>query len=83
MKGFSQGSAAASCGTPGSWVRDNSLRHALAKLNPKKGVRGGDGDESTELEVSLTSSHSSIKKFSEVGEERLAAYGNGEMLRER
>lgn len=62
----------ASCGTRGSWVRDSSSGRALAQLTWRKWAPGG--DESTELEVSLTSSHSSIE-FSEAGKERLAACG--------
>lgn len=43
--------------------------------NKRKRFGEGAGDEPTELEVNLTSSHSSMETFSKAGEERLAAQG--------
>lgn len=74
------GSVAAGCG---SLVRDSSSGQALTKQKQKKGVPGRGGvDESTKLGVNLTSNHSSIEKFSEAGEGRLAAAGENERRRE-
>lgn len=79
-----RGSAAAGCW---SRVRDSSSGGGLTKTETKERGSWQSGvDESTKLEVNLTSNHSSVK-FSEAGEGRPAAAGEherrGEMLRKR